>query len=317
MRISLDYEEMIPVNGDRQSIRIRSADAEHPVMLFLHGGPGVCNRHLVLRHNGALADRFTLVCWDQRASGKSFRPEQLRQSLTPEQYVEDTRAVVEYLCRLFEKDKIFVVGHSWGSYLGVRLAQQYPEHVQAYIGVGQLVNGGENERLGYEFALEMARKAGNQKEIRKLGAPPVNGVYASHDAMLAQRDCVAKYGGVDYHHRGGMISSMVLPLLRTKEYRLSEIVQYAKGGMYTSDTLWNEVVACKFDETVPSLPVPVLITQGVHDYTTAYALAEAWFQKLSAPKKEWVSFAESAHSPNYEEAEKWNRVVSEFCLSCL
>ena len=85
MRISLDYEEMIPVNGDRQSIRIRSADAEHPVMLFLHGGPGVCNRHLVLRHNGALADRFTLVCWDQRASGKSFRPEQLRQSLTPEQ----------------------------------------------------------------------------------------------------------------------------------------------------------------------------------------------------------------------------------------
>ena len=89
MRISLDYEEMIPVNGDRQSVRIRSADAEHPVMLFLHGGPGVCNRHLVLRHNGALADRFALVCWDQRASGKSFRPEQLRQSLTPEQYVED------------------------------------------------------------------------------------------------------------------------------------------------------------------------------------------------------------------------------------
>ena len=69
MRISLDYEEMIPVNGDRQSIRIRSADAEHPVMLFLHGGPGVCNRHLVLRHNGALADRFTRGCWDQPDAG--------------------------------------------------------------------------------------------------------------------------------------------------------------------------------------------------------------------------------------------------------
>ncbi len=308
-KYELDYEELIEVNGDKQNIRVRGTDENNPVLLFLHGGPGVCGRHLTLQYNSPLAQYCTIVCWDQRGAGKSYKG---KTELKADMFVEDARVVVEYLCKKFGKEKIYVAGHSWGSMIGVLLVQRYPERIAAYIGIGQLIDGYENERLSHEFCLKEAEKLGDKKAVARLKEiVPEKGRYKTHDDMMFERDCLTRYGGADYMHRDGIIKSFLIPLIKTPEYKLSQLPAYYNGAMYSTEVLWDEVIECHFLETVPSLSVPVFITQGRHDYNTPFAIAKEWFDKLDAPEKQWFWFENSAHSPVFEEADKWNEIIAQ------
>ena len=313
---AIDYSEFITVNGDRQNIRVRSQSADLPVLLFLHGGPGVCDRNWVMKYQSDLSEVCTMVCWDQRASGKSCTKASLNGGITVEMMIEDACAVVDELCRRFGKEKIYIVGHSWGSILGVMLTKRIPEKIAYYIGMGQFVEGAENERLSYEFCLNEARRVGDDKVVAKLekGAP-VNGMYPDKDAMMLQRDCLTKYGGAEYHCREGIVKSLLIPLIKSDEYSLPELVKYARGALTLPDKLWGEVIANNFFETASKLDVPVLITQGRHDYNTPSEIVSRWIDMLDAPAKEIVWFEESAHSPIKEEPELWGRVIREKIFS--
>ena len=315
-KYAIDYSEFITVNGDRQNIRVRSQSADLPVLLFLHGGPGVCDRNWVMKYQSDLSEVCTMVCWDQRASGKSCTKVSLNGGITVEMMIEDACAVVDELCRRFGKEKIYIVGHSWGSILGVMLTKRIPEKIAYYIGMGQFVEGAENERLSYEFCLNEARRVGDDKVVAKLekGAP-VNGMYPDKDAMMLQRDCLTKYGGAEYHCREGIVKSLLIPLIKSDEYSLPELVKYARGALTLPDKLWGEVIANNFFETASKLDVPVLITQGRHDYNTPSEIVSRWIDMLDAPAKEIVWFEESAHSPIKEEPELWGRVIREKIFS--
>ena len=315
-KYAIDYSEFITVNGDRQNIRVRSQSADLPVLLFLHGGPGVCDRNWVMKYQSDLSEVCTMVCWDQRATGKSCTKASLNGSITVEMMIEDACAVVDELCRRFGKEKIYIVGHSWGSILGVMLTKRIPEKIAYYIGMGQFVEGAENERLSYEFCLNEARRVGDDKVVAKLekGAP-VNGMYPDKDAMMLQRDCLTKYGGAEYHCREGIVKSLLIPLIKSDEYSLPELVKYARGALTLPDKLWGEVIANNFFETASKLDVPVLITQGRHDYNTPSEIVSRWIDMLDAPAKEIVWFEESAHSPIKEEPELWGRVIREKIFS--
>ena len=315
-KYAIDYSEFITVNGDRQNIRVRSQSADLPVLLFLHGGPGVCDRNWVMKYQSDLSEVCTMVCWDQRASGKSCTKASLNGGITVEMMIEDACAVVDELCRRFGKEKIYIVGHSWGSILGVMLTKRIPEKIAYYIGMGQFVEGAENERLSYEFCLNEARRVGDDKVVAKLekGAP-VNGMYPDKDAMMLQRDCLTKYGGAEYHCREGIVKSLLIPLIKSDEYSLPELVKYARGALTLPDKLWGEVIANNFFETASKLDVPVRITQGRHDYNTPSEIVSRWIDMLDAPAKEIVWFEESAHSPIKEEPELWGRVIREKIFS--
>ena len=315
-KYAIDYSEFITVNGDRQNIRVRSQSADLPVLLFLHGGPGVCDRNWVMKYQSDLSEVCTMVCWDQRASGKSCTKVSLNGGITVEMMIEDACAVVDELCRRFGKEKIYIVGHSWGSILGVMLTKRIPEKIAYYIGMGQFVEGAENERLSYEFCLNEARRVGDDKVVAKLekGAP-VNGMYPDKDAMMLQRDCLTKYGGAEYHCREGIVKSLLIPLIKSDEYSLPELVKYARGALTLPDKLWGEVIANNFFDTASKLDVPVLITQGRHDYNTPSEIVSRWIDMLDAPAKEIVWFEESAHSPIKEEPELWGRFIREKIFS--
>lgn len=309
----LDYEEWVTLNGSRQNIRVRSCSAQNPVILFLHGGPGVCDRHWVMHYQSALAARYTMVLWDQRGSGKSYCKAIKAKTPDVEEYIQDAKALIEYLCQKFRQEKIIIACHSWGTVIGAPLAQRYPEHLLAYIAQGQVVNGAENERISYEFCLREAARRHDQKAVQKLrGNGPKNGVYPSAKAMRTQRDCLTRYGGADYKERGGLVSSLLIPLLKMEGYRLTDVPGYIQGALYLSDVMWPQVVARDYDASIPALDIPVLMTTGRHDYNTPFELARGWFDKLQCPYKEWVWFEDSAHSPIKEEPEKWGAAVDAF-----
>ena len=310
-KFPIDEHKKLALNGTTLDFRIRGTKEDNPVLLFLHGGPGVCDRHFVLEDQAALADVATLVCFDQRGAGKSYTSEQAKQHMNTELVLSDAIAALDWLRARFGQEKIYLVGHSYGSYLGVLLASRVPEKIAAYIGLGQLVNGAENERISYEFVLGEATKRNDTKALNALARIgwPVDGYYRSLDDLTVQRNLMTKYGGAAHGKKESMITSMVLPILRSPEYTLFDIAGYAKGAYYNLRELWKEVIATKFDQTVTRLSVPVFITQGRHDRNTPSELAKAWFDALDAPQKQWIWFEESAHSPIREEKEKWNQTI--------
>ena len=316
-RYPIDERGLVPINGAMLDFRIRGTRADNPVLLVLHGGPGMCDRHFVMRDQAPLADVCTLVCVDQRGAGRSYTAAQAKRGMDMELLIKDARAIVEHLCERFHQEKIYIVGHSYGSFLGVLLCQRHPERIAGYVGIGQLANGPENERISYAFVLDEAKKRGDRKalaDLERIGAPK-DGLYASLDELMVQRDYMSKYGGETHGKPEPLIRSVVLPILRSPEYTLLDLIRYAKGAFYNLRELWQEIISCDFITTVPSLAVPVYITQGRYDINTPSELARAWFDALEAPKKEWITFEESAHCPIREEAAHWNAQVRRLLFS--
>lgn len=311
MNYAIDEKCTVELGGYEQHIRIRSTDAALPVLLFIHGGPGVCDRHWVLSNQSALAQSCTMVCWDQRGAGLSWSGKLREEDMSVPGMVEDAHELLLYLKKRFQKTAIYIVGHSWGSLLGTLLAKRYPEDVAAYIGMGQFVSGPENERLSYEFVLEEAKKRSDSKALaalERIGWPKA-GHYKSLDDLMVQRDLMTKYGGEDYGENEGIIKSVLLPILKSPEYSLPDVWKYYKGAFFSLKALWEEVVDYDLNESAAELAVPVYLTEGRHDQNTPIPIALDWFEKLKAPRKEWIWFEQSAHSPIKNEPEAWGAAV--------
>nr|WP_122012884.1 alpha/beta hydrolase [Maliibacterium massiliense] len=299
----IDIKQKVPINGLAQRVHIIGSDADNPVVLFVHGGPGVTDRHSVLAHMGHLYERITLATWDQRGTGGSFKgaaPE----TMNLEQFVQDTRAMVTYLCEKFGKEKLYLVGHSWGSALGTVFVKRYPEHIKAYIGQGQLVDGARNEALSYDFVLEKATAAHDQKALATLQAigRPEGGLYKGDffKGLMAQRKLMMRYGG-GIAGGSSLWKSTVRPILFSGEYSLGDIAGVLRGYSYSLKTMWPEVVQLDFLEGYLDFAVPMFYFIGRQDYNTPRTLSEAYIARVRAPRKELVWFEHSAHSPIAEE----------------
>ena len=312
--MTIDIKKKIIINGVRQRIHIVSEDIQKPVLLFLHGGPGVPNRHSILTQHRDLLDTFTIVTWDQRGTGGSYYdvPEE---SLTIKQITEDAKELVRYLCYEFKKDKIFVIGGSWGSELGVWLSYRYPEHIAAFVGFGQVVNIAKNEELSYEFTLEQAKMAGNEEDIKDLESvgPPVMGVYkGGFDGMMTQRQIMMKYGGYSKDEgKRSYFDAMVKPILASGEYDPQDLVGYLLGYRRVLKAMWNEVGETDFPTTCTKFQIPVFIFDGRLDMNTPSVLVEDWFNMIEAPRKELIWFEESGHNPMGDEPEKFKKLLRE------
>lgn len=312
----IDTAEKIDINGQSYYLRFRSQDASNPVVLFLHGGCGAADRPFIMKWNSPLAEKCTLVAWDQRGAGIAYNAKIAKtEVLTKELYIEDTHNVVQYLKERFHKEKIIIVGHSFGSQLGVWYTQRFPENVESYVGVGQVVDAARNEELSFAFTLQEAKKRNDKRALKVLLeiGPPVNGFYKD-DKMLVQRNYLNKFGGILYGKYGNSVLN-TLPKIPCmfKEYSFKTMLNYVKANVYClSQPLGQEKV--DFMREVAELKVPVFLFMGRYDYNTVYDLAKAWFDRLQAPYKKFLTFEKSGHTPQWEEAEKWNRLFEKEVL---
>jgi pimeloyl-ACP methyl ester carboxylesterase len=164
---SLAVLEQVPVNDTLQWILIRSESATNPVVLFVHGGPGTSWLTLMRKNTQPLEKYFTVVNWDQRRAGKSFSAGRFAE-MTMGAFADDLIALSSDLARRFHKNKILLVGHSWGSVIGVIAASRRPDLFSAYIGIGQMSRMAESELISYKWTLEQAERAKDQSSVKKL-----------------------------------------------------------------------------------------------------------------------------------------------------
>ena len=311
--MAVDFKKKIPVNGAMQKIHVISNDISLPVLLFLHGGPGVVNRHSVIADNKDLLDSFTIATWDQRGTGGSYKDVD-HNALTIDQLVEDANEVVNYLCKEFNKENIFVIGGSWGSLLGIRLAYAHPEHLAAFVGFGQFVDGAKNENISYQFTLDQAKAAGDEETVRKLESvgPPIKGMYkGGFDGMMVQRNAMMKYGGYSKSEgKRSYYDSFVKPMLLSGEYSLSDLLGIIFGYKKVLKVMWPEIGQedlTKYTE----FSVPIYVFDGRLDMNTPAELVEEWFAKINAPHKELIWFENSGHNPMGDEPERFKKLLKE------
>jgi proline iminopeptidase len=300
--------ENVRIGGIDQRVSIRGIDRRNPILLHIHGGPGYVSIPMNWWFSRGWEEYFTVVQWDQRAAGKTHLltdPATIAPTLTHERMIADAEEMAAWVRKEFGKDKIFVLGHSWGSFLGLQLATRHPEWLHAYIGVGQVIDGPESERRGWRFAIDAARAAGNAEAERELDAIApyaAPGKIIPIKDLYVQRKWVGFYGGVMAYRTGNSTESALAQL--SPDYSDEEIRRIWEGNRFATPYLLPELVTLDFSET-HRFAVPVILLEGRHDSNVNSEVTAAWFEKVEAPEKHLVWFEHSAHMPMTEEPGKF------------
>jgi pimeloyl-ACP methyl ester carboxylesterase len=285
------------------------------VLLWLAGGPGGSELGWVRHYNADLEKHFVVVNWEQRAAGKNFL--QLyahRGSITPQQYVKDGLRLADYLRHRFHQNKIYVVGHSWGTFLGVWLVQQKPQWFYAYVGAAQMVNGAVNDRLWYEVTLQRARQAGDTGAVKTLEGygPPSLKWYRENPITLTQKIANInfindKYMAQDMEAHGGSgDNGDLLAAVNTPEYRPIDKLFWLAGPAFTFETVYPQLYPVNLVKQASYLNVPVYFIEGRWDINAPTVLVKQYYRALHSPHKQLVWFERSGHNPPYQEPAKFN-----------
>lgn len=310
--------EKVKLGGVDQWLIIRGHDIHKPVLLFLSGGPGASEAARVLRFNAELEKHFVVVIWEQRGCGKSYPSYYPKSGLTIDQYVADVLELTDLLRERFDEQKIYLVGHSWGTIIGVRAAQQRPDLFHAYVGTAQMVDVLETDRMIYEMVLEHSRQTGDTafvKTLEKQGLPPYFGKnpiqpYATLFGREYQIFEAPNIKDPEYRRDGDILMLM----LKQPEYGWLDRLYYLLGMMNTFNAVYPQLQEMDFRENATRLDLPVYIVLGRHDMNNPSQIPEEYFSLLEAPKKELIFFENSGHGMIWEEATLFHNLMIETLL---
>ncbi|WP_448163321.1 alpha/beta hydrolase [Bacillus mobilis] len=299
-RNSISTLEQVEVNGSGHEIMIRGKDRNNPVIIFVHGGPGTSEIPYAQKYQNLLEEKFTVVNYDQRASGKSYHFLEDYSNLTSDLLVEDVLAMTDYVSKRLGREKVILVGHSYGTYIGMQAANKAPEKYEAYVGIGQMSDTVESEMDSLNYVIEQAQNAGNTDEVSYL-----NGLTEKikNGDTYTPRNYVAKYGGTSrlIENPDGDNIGMLL----SNEYNLLDVIRYNVGLSHSQTVLLEKDLKSPLPTKVTKMKLPLYFLMGTYDYNTSFQAAKTYFDTIEAEQKEFITFEKSAHYPQFEEKEKF------------
>jgi len=299
--------EYLTVEGAKLFLLTRGADRRLPVLLWLHGGPGGAERPLFQYYNGDLEMHFVVAYWDQRGAVRSFDPEADPGDLTVARHLADLDVIVDHLRNVFGRDKIVLVGHSWGGMLGMLYAQRHPAKVAALIAVAPLVSPCESQQQQYKFIVTEATRNHDETtltRLREIGPRP----YKKASRGLAADALADRYVAV-FHRKPNRWWVLVVGVLR-ELVTPWEIPRLIHANDVSLDAMTPELLALDLRQAVPSVRVPVLFFLGRYDHHIGSAIAARYFESLEAPCKRLIWFEHSAHNVPFEEPARFDDTVT-------
>ncbi len=293
----------LTVGGTRQVVNVRGVDRANPILIYVHGGPGSVEMPMAWTFQRGWEDFFTVVQWDQRGAGRSYPlndPAAIAPTLTLDRYRDDTIELIDQLRSKYGKDRVFLLGHSWGSAVGLSVAAKRPDLLYAYIGMGQLIDWRENERVGFAWTLDHARNVGNGEAVRELEAlkPYPGDAPLTIEKADAWRKWAIQYGALAANRPNADFYFDATRL--SPEYTPADRKAWGDGSAFTVQTLIPRLSDLTFMK-LKRVDVPLIFFLGRHDNMVPATIADAWLQRVQAPKKIAVWFENSAHLPMIEE----------------
>lgn len=294
------------IGGVEQWLNVRGQDRDNPMILFVHGGPASPVTPTMWQFQRPIEEYFTVANWDQRGAGKSYGetdPDKVADTIRIARYVDDAIEVAEHLKARYGKRKLILMGHSWGTIIGMRAALKRPDLFHAYVGIGQVLNVRENERISFDYAFARARRENNAEAVKEMAsiAPYPGDQPITRERIIIARKWPQYYGGLSafrsesaYFFRGPLLSP---------DYTPAQVKDIDQGSVLTLGHVLPEFLEVDFSG-VKRFPIPVVMFLGRHDYTTPAAPTVAWMDKVDAPYKRIVWFEHSAHMIPWEEPGK-------------
>jgi len=292
---SIDTLEAVKLGGWEQWLLIRGKDRRAPILLWLHDGPGGASDLVFSRaFEQSLTQRFVVVHWEQRGTGKSFRDDLPANTMTLPRLRSDLSELVAWLRHRFQQPKIYLLGYAWGSTLGLWFAQQHPDQLHAYIGVSQILDWQQHLREAYTETLRRAKQTDRAepiKELTQIGPPP----YSSLLPLHTLRRWIAEFGG--YFHKAPSFGKMFRASLSSPDYSLGDLFQSNKAYQFSSQHLLLSAVQQTNLRSIRHLRVPALFLSGRYDLLTSGQQLEQFVQQLQAPHKQLLWFEDAGYAP--------------------
>lgn len=298
---AIDVGKFVKINGVDQWITIRGRDLKNPVLLWLHGGPGVG-----MSAQAPLFDEwekdFTIVQWDQPGGGATYAKNVGVDigPMTPERFVKDGVAVAEFIRSELHVKKIVLMGISWGSELGVMMVKQRPDLFSVYVGTAQVV-GRRGAELGYKLALKAAKERNDTKAIEALGrvGPPP---YKTLDDYFVRQQ---------YANAPGLPPSVAEKAANAEAAKLLSgptppDANYVPKGLpkanlmqaflSTQKAFFQHEDKFEIRDLGPDYAMPVFVFQGENDINAPTVLAEEFVKEIRAPEKKFVVIPGAGHT---------------------
>jgi len=296
----------VRLGGVGQWVSMRGDSAANPVLLHLSGGPGSSDVGWVRTFNQPLEKHFTVVVWEQRGAGKSYPALDPTDDLTLDRLGSDGIELATWLGRRFDEPKIYLTGNSWGSTLGVLMAQRRPDLFHAFVGTGQMVSQRETDLRLYRQLTSYAVRMGDEglrQRLAALGEPPYRDV-------LGYALVMEYYEAIEpYRHVPAFDAARGLSGFFPDEYSLLDTWNELRGFADMGGLLYPKIQGVDFRRDVPRLEVPVYFMQGAHELTARSDLAREWIAQLQAPVKRVYEFTNSGHNADAEEPGRYNDLL--------
>lgn len=296
----ISIEEYIPINGINQYLFHSGTKYENPVILFLHGGPGSASSIFAHAFQEKWEDIFTVVHWDQRGSGKTLTKNSDKYP-TIDLLLMDLFEIIQYLKKKYNKNKIIILGHSWGSVLGSIFVKQYPEEVDFYIGVGQVINKLENERVSYKKVKELILQANDKnslKELEAIGDYPGDKL---DDKWLKKCIKLRKLQG-KYNLAVKSNSPAFKIIFTSPVFKFSDITALIKGSKANRELI-NFLGSFDLSSEPLEYKVPIYYILGENDWATPYIVAQEYFNRINAPYKKLFIIPNAGHMTMIDQPE--------------
>lgn len=281
----IDTAMVVHIGGINQFVSIKGKDVSKPILLFLHGGPGSSMMGYSEKFTRQLQEHFIVVQWDQRETGKTLAFNPSPRPLSLDLFQDDTHELITHLLKQFNKPKVYLAGHSWGTALGFHIAGKYPDLLYAYIAIAPMTDQIESERIVLELMKEKARREGDQKQVSEL----------------SQIKIPFENGEQLYHHRKWLQHFNGKPVNLKKQF----VLDWSETWL----SVFNEASKNNLFGTLPAIECPVYFFLGRKDYQTNYTVAEKYYNTVKAPLKKLFWFERSGHFIPTTEPSKLQDVI--------
>ncbi len=289
-QVAIDSTAVFEVGGIKQVVNLKGNNRSNPILLFLHGGPGNSVMHYAQLFTARLQEHFLVVQWDQRDVGKTLALNRSPVPLSVRLFEQDTRSIIDTLLRRFNRSKLYLAGHSWGTHLGFYIARNAPELLHAYIAICPMISQLESEKIILDLMKDKATKESNTEAMKELAMVKIP----------------FETGTQLYIHRKWLLRYMGSNAKITK----AQVERWAPTWL----KLFNEASRENLQASTPEIRCPIYFFVGRRDYQTNSRITENYFQTLTAPKKELFWFERSAHSLPTSEPDKLQKIIIEKVL---